>query len=81
MGGASIPALLAISTRDVDIAYHALTNPALAICCNHFTDEFMSEDARKRIVSFDQFQIGIANSGFADANKRLARLGGFGYLA
>jgi hypothetical protein len=61
MGLPPTKALLATSTSDIDVAHHALTDPGRIVTFDHFTHEFMPGDARKRIIAFDQLEVGAAN--------------------
>jgi hypothetical protein len=79
--GSPAQTLFAIPTGDVDITHYALSNPGWIVTLNHLTDEFVPDDTCKRIIAFDQFEVGAANPGHTDADKRFAGQVGFGHLA
>ena len=40
---------------------------------DHIADEFMSKHAGEGIIAFDQFEVGTANAGAADADQGFIR--------
>jgi hypothetical protein len=81
MGGTPVSTLLTASTRDIDITHHALPEPGFILALDYLTYEFMPRDARKRIISLDQFEVSAANPSYPDADESLSGIGGFGHLA
>ena len=71
MRGSSIQALFARAAHRVDLTHHALTDPRSVLRFDYFTHKLMPQNSSIWIISFDQFEVGTANTGFADLYQSL----------